>query len=146
MNVAEPGDGAKLVFVSHSGEDTWVARQIARGVTEQGARPFLDEADISVGADFEEDIRQFLAAAHELVVLFTPWSLDRPYVWAEIGAAWIRRIPIVLLLHGISVADFQARPGAPVFLKKRDMIKLNDIDHYLEELGQRVAKGRASNG
>ena len=100
----------RLVFVSHSGEDTWVARQIARGVSECGAHPFLDEADVEVGAEFEEDIREFLDRAHELLVLVTPWSLKRPYVWAEIGAAWIRRIPIVVVLHGLSRSDFQAQP------------------------------------
>jgi hypothetical protein len=135
----------KLAFVSHSGEDTWVARQIAREIAARGARPFLDEADIDVGAEFEEDIREFLDQAHELLVLVTPWSLERPYVWAEIGAAWIRRIPIVVVLHGISTGDFQARPNAPVFLKKRDTIRLNDIDQYFDQLGSRVAASRSEN-
>lgn len=131
-----------LVFVSHSGEDTWVARQIANGISAKGARPFLDEADVDVGTEFEEDIRQFLDEADELVVLFTPWSLQRPYVWAEIGAAWIRRIPIIVVLHGVSARDFQTQPNAPVFLKKRDIIRLNDIDQYLEQLGVRATNRR----
>ena len=90
MEVAKGADtsGDWLVFVSHSGTDTWVARQIARGITDCGATPFLDEAAINVGADFEHDILAFLKKAHELVVLLTPWALDRPYVWAELGAAW----------------------------------------------------------
>ncbi len=128
-----------LVFVSHSGEDTWVARQIAREIGEHGAKPFLDEADVEVGAEFEEDIRGFLDVADELLVLVTPWSLERPYVWAEIGAAWIRRIPIIVVLYGMSQADFQSRQNAPVFLKKRDMIKMNSLDRYLEQLAKRVA-------
>jgi hypothetical protein len=129
----------RLVFVSHSGEDTWVARQIAREITDRGARPFLDEADIDVGAEFEEDIRAFLDKADEFVVLFTPWAFERPYVWAEIGAAWLRRIPIIVILHGLSPKDFQAHPNAPVFLKKRDIIKLNEIDGYLQQLGARAS-------
>ena len=67
---------ARLVFVSHSGEDTWVAPQIARGIAERGARPFLDEADVEVGAEFEEDIRESLDKASELLVLVTPWSFS----------------------------------------------------------------------
>ncbi len=67
----------RLVFVSHSGEDTWVARQIAREISSKGAKPFLDEADIDVGAEFEEDIRDTLDVADELLVLFTPWAFDR---------------------------------------------------------------------
>jgi hypothetical protein len=38
----------RFIFVSHAGEDTWVARQIAREISALGARPFLDEADIDV--------------------------------------------------------------------------------------------------
>lgn len=101
--------GERLVFVSHSGADTWVAKQIAREIAACGAVPFLDEAEIDVGADFEEDILAFLERADELVVLITPWALERPYVWAEIGAAWGRRIPIVGLLQGLSAGDLQSR-------------------------------------
>ena len=60
----------------------------------------MDEADVDVGVEFEENIRGFLEKADELLVLVTPWALERRYVWAEIGAVWIRRIPIVVVLHG----------------------------------------------
>lgn len=136
----------RFVFVSHSGEDTWVARQIAREITNAGATPFLDEADVDVGEEFEENIRDFLDKADELLVLFTPWALARPsYVWLEIGAAWQRRLPIVVVLHGLSVSDFQAHPNTPVFLKKRDIIRLNDLDDYLTQLAAR-SRTRKSNG
>jgi TIR domain len=78
----------RQVFVSHAGADTWVARQIARAVKGCGANPFLDEAEIQSGQDFESVILTFLNKAHELVVLLTPWALERPYVWAELRAAW----------------------------------------------------------
>lgn len=134
-----PEQKPRLVFISHSSEDTWVARQIAKEISQQGAKPFMDEADVDVGAEFEEDIRNFLDEADELLVLFTPWAFDRPYVWAEIGAAWIRRIPIVVVLHGLTRIEFMSKPNAPVFLKKRNIIKLNDIDQYLSQLGSRAA-------
>nr|VFJ96611.1 MAG: TIR domain-containing protein [Candidatus Kentron sp. LFY] len=98
----------------------------------------MDEADIDVGSKFEEDMRNFLEDAHELLVLFTPWGLERPYVWTEIGAAWIRRIPIIVVLHGLTQKEFQSQPNAPVFLKKRNIIRLNDIDQYFGQLGMRV--------
>lgn len=134
----------RRVFISHAGEDTWIARQIAREIKELGGSPFLDQADVDIGAEFEDDIRQSLNLAHELIVLFTPWSLERPYVWTEIGAAWIRGIPIVVLLLGLTPADFQSRPNAPVFLKKRDMLQLNEIDQYLDQLRERVDGGRGN--
>ena len=67
----------RLVFVSHCGLDTWVAKQIARAIEARGATPFLDEAQVDAGADFEEDILDFLQRAHELVVLLTPWALEK---------------------------------------------------------------------
>jgi hypothetical protein len=134
---------ARLVFVSHSSVDTWVAKQIAREISACGAVPFLDEAEIDLGSDFEEDILAFLEKAHELVVLLTPWSVERPYVWAEIGAAWGRRIPIIAPLLGMSPADLQSRPGVPVLLKKRDLLPLNEIDKYLDQLKQRVTTHHA---
>lgn len=129
---------SRLIFISHSGRDTWVAKQIAREVSACGATPFLDEAEIDVGADFEEEILGFLEKADELVVLLTPWAMDRPYVWAELGAAWGRRIPIVALLLGITPAELQSRSGVPILLKKRDLIELNDIDTYLNQLRIRI--------
>jgi len=131
---------ARLVFISHSARDTWVAKQIAREIAACGAKPFLDEADVDVGSDFEEDILAFLKRAHELVVLLTPWALDRPYVWAELGAAWGRRIPVVAMLLGLTPAEVQSRPGVPIFLKKRNLIELNDIESYLRQLRARVKR------
>ena len=132
----------RKVFVSHSGQDTWVARQLARQISRSGATAFLDEAQIQTGSDFETEILLFLKKADELVVLFTPWALDRPYVWAELGAAWVRRIRIVVLLHGITAAELQARPGAPGFLKSKNCHDLNDADKYLKELRVRSVKRR----
>lgn len=129
---------SRLVFISHSSKDTWVAKQIAREVSLCGATPFLDEADVEVGEDFDEKILDFLERAHELLVLLTPWALDRPYVWAEIGAAWGRRIPIIGILHGMTPTELQSRPGIPVFLKKRDLLDINDIDVYFQQLKARI--------
>jgi hypothetical protein len=130
----------RLVFVSHSGPDTWVAKRIAREIEARGATTFLDEGQVDAGADFEEEILDFLQRAHELVVSLTPWVLERPYVWAEIGAAWGRRIPIIALLLGITAAELQVRPGTPVFLKKRDLLDLNDIGVYLRQLAARMRR------
>lgn len=129
---------SRLVFVSHSGDDTWVARKIASCAQSQGARTFLDEADVQIGAEFEDDVLTHLERADELIVLMTPWALSRPYVWAEIGAAWLRRIPIIVVLHGLTPKAFQELPNAPIFLKKRDIIVLNDIDLYFAQLRLRV--------
>jgi nucleoside 2-deoxyribosyltransferase len=102
--------------------------------------PFLDEANIDAGGDFEQDIRDFINKADELVVLLTPWALDRPYVWAELGVAWGRGIPLIALLLGLTPSELQARPGVPVFLKKRNILELNEIETYLKQLRTRSTR------
>jgi hypothetical protein len=141
-----PPEERHLVFVSHDGRDTWVAKQIAREIRTAGADPFLDEAEVEVGGDFEERVLEFLMNAAELIVLLTPWALERPYVWAELGAAWGRRIPIVGVLYGMTAAELQARPGVPVFLKRRDLIDINDIDRYFGELAKRTPRAVSDPG
>jgi hypothetical protein len=103
-----------------------------------GASAFLDEADIAVGADFEAAILSHLEQTQELLVLLTPWALERAYVWAEIGAAWGRGVPIVALLHGLNARELQSKAGVPNLLKNRNLIELNEIDSYLSELRTRV--------
>ena len=126
------------VFLSHSSQDKWIARQIARAIRDCGSDVFLDEANVDVGGPFEEDIRTYLAEADELVWLATPSALTRPYVWAELGVAWVRRIRIITLVHGMSVADLMGRTDVPVFVKERYALPLDDLDRYLDDLRRRL--------
>ncbi len=91
-----------MVFISHAGSDTWVAKKLAQSIEEKVASTFLDEAHIAIGEDFEDRILDALDQSKELIVYFTPWSLTRPYVWTEIGAAWGKRMSIVGVLHGLT--------------------------------------------
>lgn len=127
-----------LIFISHSSKDAWVAKQIARKVVDCGAIPFLDEADVEIGEDLEDRILVSLNEANELIVLLTPWALDRPYVWAELGVAWGRQIPIIVILHGVSSQELQAKTSVPLFLKKRNLIDINELDSYFNQLMARV--------
>jgi TIR domain len=129
----------RLVFVSHSGEDTWVAKWIAHVIeTTTGARAFLAAIDIDVGAEFENELRAALQRAHELVVLITPWAFDQTYVSAEVTVAWFRDILIVPVLIGVTSADLHGWVNVPVLLKARSHVRLSEIAIYLEQLRRRV--------
>jgi hypothetical protein len=132
----------RLVFISHSGTDTWVAKQIAREISTCGAVPFLDQVEIEFGENFEAKIRASLAQADELLVLLTPWALERPYVWAELGAVWGKGIPIIGVLHGMSVNELQSKPEIPIFLKAQNLLELNDIDIYFKQLEAKIKRKR----
>lgn len=131
------------VFVSHFSRDTWLARQIARHVQAAGAESFLDEADIEAGEDFEARILQTLDSCSELLVLLTPWSIMRPYIWMEIGAAWGQRKRIVGILYGITAQELGAKNGSPALLKRVSLLEINNLDRYFQELGRRVRTARA---
>jgi TIR domain-containing protein len=133
---------SRRIFISHAGRDTWIAKRIAQELKALGAYPFLDEAEVAIGQEFEPRILEFLDEADEFLVLLTPWSLSRPYVWAEMGIAWGRRIPIIGVLYGLSTEELQDHDGVPVFLKSHNLIELNDFDKYLGELAKRSSHRR----
>jgi hypothetical protein len=137
-------EAAFQVFISHSSVDTWVARQLARCVEDCGAMTFLDEADIEYGDDFEDRILAAARASHELLVLLTPWAVKRPYIWLEIGAIWGQGKRIVGVLHGLTANELVTQEGTPALLKRIDLVELNRIDTYFEQLRGRIGRMKRS--
>ncbi|UCH97703.1 MAG: toll/interleukin-1 receptor domain-containing protein [Candidatus Aminicenantes bacterium] len=126
------------VFISHSSKDTWVARQIAKYIENLGADAFLDEADIDYGDDFEKRILEAVRTSHELLVLLTPWALKRYYIWLEIGAIWGLGRRVIGILHGLSPNELVTQEGTPALLKRIDLLDINNIDTYFEQLKRRI--------
>lgn len=126
------------VFISHSSTDTWVAAQIAAHVKATGADTFLDEADIEHGDDFDDEIVKASKLCTELLLLLTPWSVGRPYIWLEIGFFRHDDKRIVGVLHGLKPEDISGDPRVPVLLKKLDLVDINDLESYFKQLGGRV--------
>lgn len=133
------------VFISHSSVDTWVARQIANAAEKCGAAYFLDEANIEYGDDFEDKICAAVRASQELVVLLTPWAIQRPYIWLEIGAIWGQGQRIVGVLHGLTAKDLITPDGTPALLKRIHLVEINKLDEYFEQLRCRIDKWRQEN-
>lgn len=142
-NKRPPTDAVRqrLVFVSHSSRDTWVARQIATQIEAAGARTFIDANDLKIGDEFSEVIRSALIEADELVVLWTPWAIERFFVAMEVGAAWVRGIPVIQLLYGLTASELSQMPNFPEPLRRRQMTQLDQLDTYLGELRSRVRFG-----
>ncbi len=134
------------VFISHSSIDTWVARQLARYVEGCGATTFLDEADVEYGDDFEERILAAARASQELLVLLTPWAIKRPYIWLEIGAVWGQGKRIVGVLHGLTASELVTQDGTPALLKRIDLVEINKVDNYFDQLRRRVERMRQEHG
>ena len=123
------------VFISHSSTDTWVVKQIQSYIDKLNTNTFLDEGCIDFGDDIENIILKELRTSNELLVLLTPWSLKRPYIWMEIGAAWGLGMRVVGVTHGVSFEDLNPYPA---LLKKTNLIQLNDMEKYFEQLKIRI--------
>lgn len=134
------------VFISHSSLDTWVARQIAHHLQQCGAKTFLDEADIEYGDDFEARILAAAQVSEELLVLLTPWSVKRPYIWLETGIVWGRGKRIVGVLHGLSASELFMQEGIPALLKRISLVEINQLDSYFKQVRGRIARWRPKDG
>jgi TIR domain len=126
------------VFVSHGTDDRWVAGRIAAEIRDRGARTFLDETDIPKGADFKRIIHGEIASSNELIALFTPWSAKRAWVWIEMGAAWGQGKPVVAVFYGMKASDLEASGQGKAILEDFNVLELNAIGAYFDELGKRI--------
>ena len=128
---------AYSVFISHASSDRWVAGQIGKEIAAVGPEHFLDSNAVETGDEVDVELRTALQDADELLVLLTPTAVERPYVWIEMGAAWIQGKRIVGILYGTTTSELAARDGTPAFLAGIVLRDINDLDEYLEELRQR---------
>jgi len=126
------------VFISHAGDDMWLAQQLANAVEASGASTFLDVRDIAHGDNFKTRIAEELPKCSELLALFTPWSRQRAWVRHEIGMADALRLRIVCVFYHVDVADFGAAEGGLGPLDGLNIVDLNRVDTYLKALGRRV--------
>lgn len=73
-----------------------------------------------------------------MLLLLTPWSVARPYIWLEIGFFRYDNKRIVGVLHGLKPEDISGDPRIPVLLKKIDLVDINEIESYFYQLDRRV--------
>jgi len=125
-----------VVFISHSSKDKWIARQIDRLIREKGQsvsiETFLDEKDIAGGESIAESIRDNLRQCSELLVLFSRYSVDRPWVLIEVGAAWGLEKYIVAIIDKVTPEEL------PDIITPYKAIDLNNFDEYLSQLLKRA--------
>ena len=123
-------------FISHSTKDRFIARQVAGLIQEagheRGIETFLDEKDIEFGGSIPERIRQEIRDCGELVVLLSEYSVDRPWVLIEIGAAWVLEKRIVAVMDKLSPDQM------PDVIAPYRAVDLNDVQAYVDELVERM--------
>jgi len=81
------------LFISHAtsdGDFAVAVKQEIEKVFANGVSVFCTSSPgaISAGADWLLDIEQKLACAQAVIAIVTPVSVERPWLWFEIGATW----------------------------------------------------------
>lgn len=128
------------MFVSYGSGDIAIVEDIlAPGITNAGASYFLDVAAITLGEDFRARIFDELFNVDEMLVLLTTTSVERPWVFIEIGAMIAMGKRIVALTYGPE--DKLAPLGIDTALGTSLRGTINDRKRYFEELSDRVKKG-----
>ena len=94
--MAGPGAPKKpTVFLSHAVTDEPIAKVIhdeIRRIFANGVNVFASSVPgvVKPGKDWLKEIRANLDAATAVIVIVSPVSLNRPWVWFEVGASWSR--------------------------------------------------------
>ena len=125
------------VFISHGWHDRWIAAQMARSIKDVGASPFIDIFDIKKGDRIEERVREGLTQCRELIVLLTPWSVSRTWVWTEAGSAWFSDKRVIVVLYGVTLKEIDERHGGAAWLSARNVCA---IDTSMTMLGSLVSE------
>lgn len=132
--------GRYRVFVSHGGDDLWIAEQIARCIEDCASSAFLDRRDIPAGDNFKQQIHEEIPRCNELLALFTPWSRRRAWVRHEIGMADMLKKRIVCVFYKVTVADFLSDEDGLGPLDGLNAIDINSLGTYFKALQRRAKK------
>lgn len=121
------------IFISHISEEAELAALLQQRIVAdfQGkVEVFVSSnlENISAGDDWLKSIRSALERAGVELILCSRLSITRPWVNFEVGAAWLKQIPIVPVCHsGLQVSDlpvpYSIFNGVEVDLE-RDLKKL----------------------
>lgn len=81
------------LFISHASSDAEFANSVKQEIEKvfaNGVSVFCTSSPgaIPVGVDWLSDIEKKLGSTQAVIAIITPISIERPWVWFEIGATW----------------------------------------------------------
>lgn len=126
------------VFISHGWHDRWIARQMHNLLKQHDVAAFIDIYDIKKGDRITERIEHGISSSEELICLITPWSVDRNWVWVEMGMMRALKRRVTAVLYGIDMKEVNEKHGGLTFLSESNIADINDFSTYIEEVAQRA--------
>jgi TIR domain len=106
----------KGIFISHIHEEAKLGAVVKDWVSDafrgSGINAFLssDKSDLPAGRKWLEVIEKQIDDSGVMISLISPLSLTRPWVNIELGAAWIRHVPVIPLCHSRQTIESLPRP------------------------------------
>ncbi|MBI1280731.1 MAG: TIR domain-containing protein [Anaerolineaceae bacterium] len=128
------------IFISHASDDIKLVKLLERklkSIFANGVGVFASSipGSIRYGEDWFASIRSHLTDSSVLLLLITPHSVDRPWVWFELGASWdkntegkIRAIP---LCCGIKLRDLPPPISA---IQGVELSNQEQVEQFFHEL------------
>jgi len=130
----------RRVFLSHAADDAALAHHLADVIRQgSGATVFVASkaGDIPTGSDWLGAIENELRQADTYLLLLTPFSVKRFWLWYESGAAWMSQRPFVpVTAAGLAKADVPYPLGARQALALEDPA---DATQLARDLGATIA-------
>lgn len=126
------------IFLSHNWSDKEFARKLARSLTEEGVKVWIDEAEIQIGDSLISKIREGIDQMNYLGVILSPNSVKSEWVKREVDIAMNqeiegKRVKVLPIVH--------KECDLPWFLKGKlyaDFVDEDDYDNSLNLLLKRL--------
>lgn len=131
------------IFISHASSDG----EFARVIQEEIERVFANDINvfctsssnsIALGKDWLAEIESNLSKAQAIIVIVTPISIEKPWLWFEVGATWLKGRSGQCVIYPLCVAEVELKdlPAPLNRLQALSMSKGTDLKIFFEQLIQ----------
>jgi hypothetical protein len=108
--IAEHKISKPTLFISHASSDGEFANAIKLEIEKvfaNGVSVYCTSSPgaISAGSDWLADIEQKLSVAQAVIAIVTPVSIERPWLWFEVGATWSKGRSGFCKIYPLCVAE-----------------------------------------
>jgi hypothetical protein len=142
----------QVIFFSHASTDKTVAhilKQEIEAVFGDGVEVFVSSipGSIEPGSDWLDGIQKKLNDATIVIVLITPISIHRPWIWFEIGASWLKMIEKERNIYPLCAPeiDLGTLPEPLSRLQASSLGKTEDIKSFFKSLRDVFGFGEIKN-
>ena len=139
------------LFISHASSDGEFAAVLQSEITKvfaDGLNVFCTSSPGAIGAskDWLTAVEDRLSVAHAVIVIVTPLSIERPWLWFEVGASWLRARKDQLAIYPLCAPeiDFSQLPSPLDRLQALSMGKAIDLKLLFEGLIAQFGFGKIS--